>query len=301
MAIARLLAGLAMIATMTAAPAEAGWREDMGVFRIGIVAPGADGSVPGAETIRAGFATALGMPVELFAAKDYAVLIDAQATGRIQYAVHTATSYAAAALLCSCIVPIAAPMGEDGGFGIRSVLIARADGPATAEAATRARIAFGPADSVTGALLPRAEWRPAGADLAGTESFLVPVASAEEAERKLVEGEVDAMFGFVRSTDDPSSAAGGTPQRLREAGLEGTRVLWTSPLLRNGPHAVLSTLPAEARDLLTTYLTGLRDAEPAVYDLVEQRFSGGFVAVSADDYASALALVRKQAGVSPAE
>lgn len=301
MAIERLFAGLVVLATMAAAPAQAGWREDIGVFRIGIVVPGGGGAVPGDEAIRAGFSAALGMPVELFAAKDYAVLVDAQATGRIQYAVHTATSYAAAALLCSCIVPIAAPVGEDGGFGIRSVLIARADGPATAEAAAKARIAFGPADSVTGALLPRAEWRPGGADLTGTEGFLVPVASAEEAERKLVDGEVDAMFGFVRSTDDPSSATGGTPQRLRAAGLDGTRILWTSPLLRNGPHAVQSTLPAEAKDILSAYLLGLREANPDLYDLVEPRFSGGFAAVSAEDYGSALSLARKLSGASPAE
>lgn len=293
MAIGRLSLILALTMFAPMSPASAGWREDLGVFRIGIVLPAANASqLEGAERIRAGFANALEMPVELFAARDYAVLADAQASGRIQYAIHTATSYASAWLLCSCVEPLVAPVGEDGSTGIRSVLIARSDGPQTAEAAISAKVAIGPADSVAGRLIPLAEFRPGGADLSGAETFLAPAVSDTEAEASLENGEVAAMFGFMRSNAEGASA-GGTPERLSSAGLPGTKVIWTSNLLRNGPHAVRSNLPAEAKQALKSFLLAMRASDPELYELIERRFSGGFVEVGQDDYGSAVDLVRK--------
>lgn len=301
MAIGRLSLILVLATFAPMAPASAGWREDLGVFRVGIVLPA--GSAPqleGAERIRAGFANALEMPVELFAARDYAVLADAQASGRIQYAIHTATSYASAWLLCSCVEPLVAPVGEDGSTGIRSVLIARPEGPPTPEAAVSAKVAIGPADSVAGRLIPLAEFRPGDTDLSGEESFLAPASSDTEAEASLESGAVAAMFGFTRSNAE-GTALGGTPERLSTAGLHGAKVIWTSNLLRNGPHAVRSNLPTEAKAALKSFLTGMRASDPELYELIERRFSGGFVEVRQDDYASAVDLVRRASRPSDEE
>jgi len=294
MAIGRLGIAALCLALLTGV-AQAGWREDIGVFRIGMVsAPGNGAVVEGGEAMRAAYAAALRMPVEIFVARDYGVLVDAQASGRIEYAVHTAASYAAAWRLCSCVEPIAAPVAADGSTGIRSVLIARADGPASAEMLAGAKVAFGPSDSATGQLLPLAEFASGGIALTGAEPFLAAVASETDAEAKFIAGDVGAMFGFVRSSSDEATAAGGTPERLAALGQVGFRTIWTSSLLRNGPHAVRSNLPNEAKEALTTFLFGLRDADPKVYDLLERRFSGGFSAALHEDYASAIEMVRVQ-------
>jgi phosphonate transport system substrate-binding protein len=294
MAIGRRLVGLAALCLALApASAHAGWREDIGVFRIGMVAtPGNGAVVEGGEAIRAAYAAALGMPVEIFVARDYAVLIDAQASGRIEYAVHTAASYAAAWGLCSCVEPVAAPVSADGATGIRAVLVARADGPASADALAGAKVAFGPPDSVAGHALPLAEFRPGGVALTGSEPFLVPVASETEAEARFAAGEVGAMFGFVQSSSDEGASAGGTPDRLARLGQTGVRTIWTSDLVRYGPHAVRGNLPDEAKEALRAFLVGLRDADPKVYESLERRFSGGFAAALHEDYGPAIDMVR---------
>ncbi|RWD97132.1 MAG: hypothetical protein EOS61_32055, partial [Mesorhizobium sp.] len=77
-------AALALLSS--ASPARADWRDDIGTFRIGIVAePGGGNSVPGLARLTDAYTNALGMKVEIVVARDYAALIEAQASGRVQY------------------------------------------------------------------------------------------------------------------------------------------------------------------------------------------------------------------------
>ncbi len=127
-----MLRGFGRLALVTAliagapAIADAGWRQDMGTFRIGLLAdPGTDRNVAGLADIRRAYELALGMPVSVFVAKDYAALIDAHATSRIDYAIYSATAYATAQRLCSCVEPIAARQGPGRDLGVRAVLVMR--------------------------------------------------------------------------------------------------------------------------------------------------------------------------------
>src|SRR5205085_1730708 len=63
--------------------------------------------------------------VEFVVARDYAALIDAQASARIEYAIYSATAYATALQRCGCVEPLVAPVDTDGAAGIRSVLLTR--------------------------------------------------------------------------------------------------------------------------------------------------------------------------------
>ncbi|MDP3896520.1 MAG: PhnD/SsuA/transferrin family substrate-binding protein, partial [Mesorhizobium sp.] len=175
MAIGRLLAAsFVAVLGLAILPARAGWREDLGTFRIGMVAaPGSGPVIEGAAAVRNAYATALAMPVEIFVARDYGALIDAQASSRIEYAIHSSSSYAAAFRMCGCVEPLVAPVSEDGSQGIRSVLIARAGGPGSTADLSTARIAFGPRDSTASYRLPLAELAPRGDPLTGAEPFLV--------------------------------------------------------------------------------------------------------------------------------
>ena len=124
----RQLFALALLAGLLAATCDsrAGWRDDMKTFRIGMVAePGADQTVNGLASLKQAYAQALGIPVEIFVARDYAALIDAQATQRIDYALYSTTAYATAALLCGCVEPVAAPVSDDGATGIKAILVTR--------------------------------------------------------------------------------------------------------------------------------------------------------------------------------
>lgn len=293
-----LILGAAQL-LLTSSSAQAGWREDMGVFRIGIVArPGAGSVIEGAEPIQKAFADVLGMPVGIYVARDYGDLVDAQASGRVDYAIHTAASYATLSIQCGCVTPLVSPVSADGSTGIRAALIARAGGPVNADDIPNYRIAFGPPDSASGALLPLAEFQVNRKKLAGDEPYLLPVSSETEAVGMLAAGKADGMFGYVVSGEDGGDARGGTLDALAASSVPDPKILWTSELLRNGPHAVKKSLPSEAREMLIAFLTALKDQDERVYDYVERRFGGGFVPAAESDYESAVRMVRENTGAA---
>ncbi|MBZ9847090.1 PhnD/SsuA/transferrin family substrate-binding protein [Mesorhizobium sp. CA14] len=279
-------------------PARADWRGDIGTFRIGIVAePGGGNTVPGLARLSDAYANALGMKVEFVVARDYAALIEAQASGRVQYALYSALAYATASERCGCVEPLVAPVDADGAVGIRSILVTR-DGkvPAFATMASH-RIAIAPADNVGGSLLPLAALSAEGVKIAGDSPFLARAASATAAETMLAGGEADALFGWEPAgADGQPSRSDGTVARLEAAGIPqaSLRVLWTSGLLRYGPHAVRSDLDPEAKRRLTVFLTNLKSQTPDVYDLLERAHSGGFGPAAKKDYAMAIAIVRQE-------
>jgi phosphonate transport system substrate-binding protein len=276
--------------------ARADWRDDIGTFRIGIVAePGAGNTVPGLAVLTEAFTNALGMKVEFVVARDYAALIEAQANGRIEYAVYSATAYATALQRCGCVEPLVAPVDSNGAAGIRSVLLTR-DGKLPDLAAMEThRIAMPPPDSVGGSLLPLAGLAAEHVTIAEDSPFMVHAGSVSAAEKMLFDGQVDALFGWVTATvDGQPLLSEGTQARLELAGLSPSafQVVWTSGLLRYGPHTVRSDLDPEAKRRLTVFLTNLKSTTPDVYDLLESKHAGGFLTVAPKDYATAEAIVR---------
>jgi phosphonate transport system substrate-binding protein len=283
--------------------AHADWRDQIGTFRIGIVAePGAGNTVPGLALLTDAYGKALGMKVEFVVAHDYAALIEAQANARIQYAVYSATAYATASERCGCVEPLVAPVDADGASGIRSVLLTR-DGKLPDLAAMQThRIAMAPSDSVGGSLLPLAGLAADGINISQDAPFLTHAGSAAAAEAMLVDGQADAVFGWERAAAENRTAIAGdqpadpdgTAARLEAAGIPkaALQTIWTSGLLRYGPHAVRSDLDPEAKRRLTVFLTNLKSQSPEVYDFVESKHSGGFISAAAGDYAMATAIVR---------
>jgi phosphonate transport system substrate-binding protein len=278
----------------------ADWRDDIGTFRIGIVAePGAGNTVPGLALLTDAYTKALGMKVEFVVAHDYAALIEAQANARIEYAVYSATAYATVLERCGCVEPLVAPVDSDGTIGIRSVLLTR-DGKVPVLAAMQAhRIAIAPSDSVGGSLLPLAGLAAEGVKITDDAPFLTRAVSAGAAEAMLIDGQADALFGWAPvAADGQPNIAGGTMARLEAAGVSkaSLQVVWASGLLRYGPHAVRSDLDPEAKRRLLVFLTNLKSMSPDVYDLLESRHSGGFTIAGPRDYTMAEAIVRLVSG-----
>jgi phosphonate transport system substrate-binding protein len=292
-------AGLLLLLFLTA-PLHAGWRDDLKTFRVGIIAEdGAGQTVPGLSVLKRAYSQALGMPVEIFVARDYAALIDAQATSRVDYAIYSTTAYATAALLCSCIEPVVAPVGADGAIGIVSILVSRDDRlPSLVEIGTH-RVAIAAQDNIAGSILPLSGLPSEGAALTGSEPYLVHAESASAAEAMLVGGSVDAIFGWAQvSSAGAIDRSSGTLGRLEAAGIDGTslKVVWQSSLLRYGPHALRSGLDPDVRRIVVAFLTGMKDLYPDVYDLLDTDHGGGFVEVTAQEYAPAIDAVRHMSG-----
>ena len=299
--IASLLGACAAAALLAFAPASPARAADGpgAPFRIGIVAePGAGNTVAGLGLLKDAYARALGTKVEFLVARDYGALVEAQAAGRVQYAIYSALAYAAASERCGCVEPVAAPLDENGAVGIRSVLIARRDGMPDVAGIASYKVAAGPAGSAAGWLLPLAGLGGEPAKLAEDAPYLLRAESASAAEAMFADGQADALFGWQpAAADGEADPPGGTLARLEAAGVAPSdlRVVWKSEPLRFGPHAVLKSLDPEIKRRLGVFLVNLKAQSPEIYDLVERHHAGGFVRAAAPDYAAAQAVVRLEA------
>ena len=272
----------------------ADWRQQIGTFRVGMVASSAP-TAAGVEALRRSYSSALGVPVDFFIAGDFAQLIDAQATSRVDYAIYSATAYATAAELCQCVEPIVAPKDVDGALGIRSVLLARKGELASVADLPKAKLVVPANDDVPGWLAPLPLLAREGLTLRGDQSNIIVAPSVLDAEATFAGGEASAMLSWERVA--PSGEAllqGGTIDRLRRAGVDiaGLERVWTSPIMPYGPHAVLKDIDPEAKAILSDYLTNLLGGDPQAYDLLSGGHSGGFVAVDDSNYVVVREIVR---------
>jgi phosphonate transport system substrate-binding protein len=299
-----LLAALALTTAFTDA-AQADWRKDLGTFRIGISATDAKPlTAAEAEKLQAGFAAALGMPVEIAMLRDYPALIDAQVSSRIEYAIYTASSYAAAWLLCECVEPVAAPVQSNGATGIRSILVMNAGAIFTRLDLNGIKIGIPGRDSISGFAVPLAEYAIGTRALAPDERFFSSFPSMTETASAFAGGRIDGFFGWAYA-DAAGVAAGsgimgtGVDSSFSADGttLE-TKIPWTSSLLRFGPHAVRRNLDAEAKSTLRNYLQGLDGEQVDLLSLLPPNDIAKFIPVSQDEYRSAIAAVKAAANAA---
>lgn len=282
------LAGATLLASHPSAAAEAGWRADLGTFRIGLVAQGDVPQVPGASLIRDAFSAALAMPVEIVVARDYLALIDAQASGRLEYAAYSALAYAAASRHCACVEAIAAPVSATGATGARAVVIRRAAG---AGDGTPYTVAQGTGEG-PGVLAGFAS------GLHPEDARPVAFATHEDALQAFIDGKADALAGHVLTGPGGDMAGTGTMALLGERGLapSGLSIVWRGPVVGFGPHAVRASLDAEARTILRGFLAGLAGARPDVVEALSPRFPGGFRPLGEEEQSAAAALLDRVLG-----
>ncbi len=269
-----------LISLTAAGVAVADWREDIGAFRIGILAHGdSRTAVAQAEPFRLAVEEKLGISVEIFAARDYAALIDAAASSRIEYAVMSATAYAIAWNRCECIEPLAIARSGDGTDAIHEVVVTRQDGPASLSGLKGRRLAATAAQAFGGLDIAMRQMRREGFD-PSDEATLARHSTGERAITALREGEADALIGWSTMTGDPAEGySQGSLRRLGEleGDTTGYRIVWQSVAIPNRVHAARRNLPGEARTRLRELLSSLFDADPVAYDAIEPVYGGGFV------------------------
>ena len=73
--------------------------------------------------------------------------------------------------------------------------------------------------------------------------------------------------------------------------MDQIRIVWQSPLIPFGPHAVRTDLPAELKTLLSGALTAMAAEDPAALDAVDRSGGRGFVSADAGLFAPTDALV----------
>lgn len=241
--------------------ARADWREDLGSFRIGISASDTQLLSPDdLNKLEAGYSKALGMPVVINTLRDYPALIDAQVSGRIEYAVYSSTAYASAWLLCECVEPLVAPVLGNGATGIRTELVVNASVPFTRLDLNGIRVGIPGKDSIAGFAVPLASYTVGSRALSQDEDFFTRFPDMESTIAAFAKGNLDAYFSWAAANETgPVSEAGNEASEnakqltFQDRTIE-IKVPWVSPLLRFGPHAVRRDLNAEAKAALVSFL-----------------------------------------------
>lgn len=277
---------IVLIALAGALPAAAAWRDDIKVLRVGLlVGDNPTYRIAQAEPFRRYLEDRLGVAVELFPATSLGSLIEGQSDDRVDYAIYTATSYAAANAACSCLEPLVVPAGDDGTVGFYAIAVAPSGSAVKAIGDAKGRrLAVAAPDSVAGRLLPLALFAADGMPAKGFFSDLVQTPDPQSAVQAMLEGRADLALAWSSLQGDPASGySHGVLTRMVADGLlamSDVAIVWRSPLIPNGPHAVRSDLPDDLKVELGKVLTEMANLDPAAYAAADR--SGGSHLVAAD-------------------
>ena len=287
--LAALLAGLAALA-LQIAPASADWRTDMKVLKVGFIA----GDNPALQSLqlekfRAALEAGLGMPVQLFPARTYQALIEAESSGRIQYAILSSLAFIALDEKCQCGEPLVQPLGDGGARGFRALLVSETkDGILTLADARGARLAVGKKDSLSARLLPLSALAAAGVE---PDSYFASVAETDDslaALRMLAAGQADLAVAWSTAEDPLNGAPESGPiSALASEGALSSRdlhIVWRSDIVPFGPHVVRKDMPGEAKAMLKATLLAMQTSDPDAYDAAEPQFTGGFAEADPQHY-----------------
>jgi phosphonate transport system substrate-binding protein len=139
----------------------------------------------------------------------------------------------------------------------------------------------------------------AGIDPTAYFSKIVETSDPEMAISALLADQADLAVAWSSLSGDRSAgySFGALARLVAEGGLsmDQIRIVWQSPLIPFGPHAIRSDLPDELKTLLSRALRDMAAENPVALDAVD-RFGGrGFVAADADLYAPIAALIAPSA------
>lgn len=272
------------------------WRQELGTMRIGMIQNHLTDPSPSARAkIESDFTNIMEMPVEVVFTRDFPTLIEGQISGRIDYAIYSSSAYATAHLLCKCVIPLVAPVAENGAAGLQAFLLVSQKSGLSLGDLSKARIGWAKGETFASALLPIAGLTMDGKPLVGDEAFLKPIKSEAEGVAMMNDGALDGLFVWGHGNSDDTTAQTNAKDRLSALGLEDINVtaLWKSDFLRFGPHAVLKKIPLEARSDLINALLEMRDKNPVLHELLDETLGGGFEAVKEQDYAPVISIVNR--------
>jgi phosphonate transport system substrate-binding protein len=270
--------------TSTAALAQ-DWRDDLPVFRIGLLGGENEADrLRNNDCLRVALEERLGVPVEMFPAPDYAGVMQGLLAGQLDYGALGASSYAGIYLQDNdAVEPIFVSAEADGSTGYYAVMYARADSDITSLEDMQGRsLAYADANSTSGYLVPRFELGRQGID----DDYFSATGFGgghEQAVIAVLEGQYDAGVTWVSGVGEPSEGySRGNLRRMIDNGLlnmADLRIIWQSGLIPNGPVVVRSDLPQEVKDIVSDYLANQLETDPQCYYDVSFGEGQGWVAV----------------------
>lgn len=280
--------------------ANADWRTDLGVFRIGIVVGNDVGdNAARVEPFRLAIAKALGMKVEIFPARNMVALIEALRSSRIEYAIYSASAYATTWVLCECVEPLVLPMADDQTSMFRSIIITKQSGPKQLSELTIDNMAIPISNAVGAYEIALFELKEQGVLPEGLSSSS-KLKSSEQALNEFYAGKYGALLGWRSLAGDRFTgySRGSLKELANRDGGEATayKVLWESSDIPHSPHAIRKNIPAEAKEILKTLLQQISLDDLAAYDAIETQYGGGFALARQDQFSPLVEYVHAELG-----
>lgn len=271
--------------------ASADWRDEMPVFRIGILGGQLkEYQLREHACLKAYTEGALGVPVELFASTDYSGINERLHAGTLEAAGLGSAGYAELFLQNpNLIEPLVTVKQEDGSLGYHSVVVVRADSPyRTVEDLRDRSLAFTERLSTSGFLIPfhnLAEQGYSPIQFFGRVGFSGGHIQAVTA---VLNGEVDAGVTWSSVLGDYDKGfSRGNLRRMVDRGMldmSDLRIVWKSELIPEGPYVVRKAIPQEAKDLYLQVLLDLAERDHTCFERIVGGDAVDFEPITHDYY-----------------
>lgn len=295
----RSLAGALALALLAAPAAAQDWKVAYPELTLAVIpAENASGTTDRYAPMTAYLSKALGVPVKLRIANDYAAVIESQRAGNAQLAFYGPASFARAVMTGVKVEPIVNQRHNTGASGYYSVIYVRADSPyRTIEDLKGKNLALVDPNSTSGNQAPRFFLSKAGYPVDTFFGKTVYAGSHENAVLALVQGTVDAAANLYNTDTDTMVTRMAAKGMLRKP--DGTpmsqadfRVVFKSDFLPEGPFAMLSSLPDALKTTIRDALVALPTADKAAFDRLSDGKDQGLTPVTLKDYQPVIEMLK---------
>jgi phosphonate transport system substrate-binding protein len=237
-------------------------------------------------------ASTFGVEARLFAAADYAGVVQAFGARQIEAAGMGSSAYAAAWMDSNGNVePLVVAEEADGSISYIAVMVVRRDSGITNFDQMRGRsLAWADPNSTSGFLIPRFQLRAAGIGVEPGQYFSRTGFGGghEQAVVAVLQRQFDAAVTWASGQGEESQGfTRGNLRTMVERGLlnmNDLRVIWRSDPILNGPLTVRRDLPEAFREDLRMFHLGLPKAHPDIYRQVERGGGTGYREVRHADF-----------------
>ncbi|MEO0384903.1 MAG: phosphonate ABC transporter substrate-binding protein [Pseudomonadota bacterium] len=277
---------------LTGTVALADWREDVPVFRIGILGGENESDRLREHSCQKDYLeNILGVPVELFPASDYAGVLQGLLAGQLEFAGLGSAGYAGIVLQDeNAVEPLYTTQQIDGSLGYYSVMYVRADSDiASLEDMEGHSLAFADPNSTSGYLVPSFELRDEdGIDLESYFSQTGFGGGHEQAVISVLQGQYDAGVTWTSGVGELSEGySRGNLRSMVDKDLldmEDIRIIWQSNLITNGPRVIRQDLPEELKSLVTGAMMRLQFVDRECYNAINDGESMSYYPIGHDFY-----------------
>jgi phosphonate transport system substrate-binding protein len=275
----------ASVAVLASAPAFAqDWKSQYPELTFAVIpSENSGGVLDRYEPMISYLSDAIGVPVTLRIANDYAAVIEGLRGGQVQFAHLGPAAYARAYVVTEGNVePFAAMMNSQGAFGYYSVLYVRADDAAQSIEDLEGRnLCLVDPNSASGNNVPRFALDRMGIDPDAYFGEIVYAGSHENAITALNQGSCDAAFNWW-NTEVESNLL-----RMVEKGMvkaEDYRIIFKSDMIPSSPTSLSASLPDELKELIRDAFYNAHENAPEAFARLTDGQGTRYGPVSHDDY-----------------